>query len=74
MGFKSFLELVCTCQALAVPVYLYLHLTQVEKVLGINTAAHKAGVEAGDVLVEVEGQLVTMMTHPQVITLFRILG
>ena len=34
--------------------------------LGINTAAGKAGVAAGDVLVEVEGQLVTMMTHPQV--------
>jgi len=44
---------------------------KVEKVLGINTAAGRAGVAAGDVLVEVEGQLVTMMTHPQVCGLIR---
>ena len=43
-----------------------MYIVQVEKVLGINTAAGRAGVAAGDVLVEVEGQLVTMMTHPQV--------
>ena len=39
---------------------------QVEKVLGIDTPAHKAGLKAGDVLVEVQGELITMMTHPQV--------
>ena len=37
-----------------------------EKVLGIDTPAHKAGLKAGDVLVEVQGELITMMTHPQV--------
>ncbi len=42
---------------------------QVEKVLGIDTPAHKAGLKAGDVLVEVQGELITMMTHPQVISL-----
>ena len=39
---------------------------QVEKVLGIDTPAYKAGLKAGDVLVEVQGELITMMTHPQV--------
>jgi C-terminal processing protease CtpA/Prc len=39
---------------------------QVEKVLGHNTPAHKAGLQGGDVLVNVQGELVTMMTHPQV--------
>ena len=42
---------------------------QVEKVLGIDTPAYKAGLKSGDVLVEVQGELITMMTHPQV-TLF----
>ena len=37
-----------------------------EKVLGIDTPAYKAGLKAGDVLVEVQGELITMMTHPQV--------
>jgi hypothetical protein len=39
---------------------------QVEKVLGHNTPAHKAGLQGGDVLVNIQGELVTMMTHPQV--------
>ena len=39
---------------------------QVEKVLGIDTPAYKAGLKSGDVLVEVQGELITMMTHPQV--------
>ena len=40
--------------------------TQVEKVLGVNSPAHQAGIQAGDVLVNVQDKLVTMMTHPQV--------
>jgi len=44
---------------------------KVEKVLGIDTPAHKAGLKAGDVLVEVQGELITMMTHPQVVNLIR---
>ena len=42
-----------------------------EKVLGIDTPAHKAGLKAGDVLVEVQGELITMMTHPQVTPLVK---
>merc|ERR1711962_131464 len=44
---------------------------KVEKVLGIDTPAYKAGLKAGDVLVEVQGELITMMTHPQVVNLIR---
>ena len=46
--------------------------TQVEKVLGIDTPAYKAGLKAGDVLVEVQGELITMMTHPQVTPYYRL--
>ena len=48
--------------------------TQVEKVLGIDTPAYKAGLKAGDVLVEVQGELITMMTHPQVTPLCCFVG
>merc|ERR1711971_1248451 len=44
---------------------------KVEKVLGIDTPAYKAGLKAGDVLVEGQGGLITMMTHPQVVNLIR---
>merc|ERR1712037_511921 len=44
---------------------------KVEKVLGIDTPAHKAVLKAGDVLVEAQGELITMMTHPQVVNLIR---
>merc|ERR1711974_99095 len=44
---------------------------KVEKVLGIDTPAYKAGLKSGDVLVEVQGELITMMTHPQVVNLIR---
>jgi len=44
---------------------------KVEKILGLNTPACKSGLKAGDVLVSVNGTLVTLMTHPEVVTLIK---
>jgi len=44
---------------------------KVEKVLGLNTPAHQGGLEEGDVLVNVQHELVTLMTHPQVVSLIK---
>jgi hypothetical protein len=57
---------------------------RVDKVLGLDTPAAQGGLRAGDVLVQVispspvpglttqvEGQLVTMMTHPEVVQCIR---
>ena len=41
------------------------------QVLGLNTAAHQGGLVEGDVLVNVQGELVTLMTHPQVVNLIK---
>ena len=39
--------------------------------MGLNTPACKSGLKAGDVLVSVNGTLVTLMTHPEVVTLIK---
>lgn len=36
----------------------------------MNTPAHQAGLRAGDVLVSVQDNLVTLMTHPEVSLLY----
>ena len=41
------------------------------QVLGLNTPAHQGGLKEGDVLVNVQGELVTLMTHPQVVSLIK---
>ena len=41
------------------------------KVLGVNTPAYQGGLKEGDVLVNVQGELVTLMTHPQVVSLIK---
>ena len=37
----------------------------------MNTPAYKGGLHEGDVLVNVQEELVTLMTHPQVVTLIK---
>ena len=37
----------------------------------MNTPAHQGGLKEGDVLVNVHGELVTLMTHPQVVSLIK---
>ena len=37
----------------------------------MNTPAHQGGLKEGDVLVNVEDELVTLMTHPQVVSLIK---
>jgi len=44
---------------------------KVDKILGLDTPASQCGLKAGDVIVQVEGVLVTMMTHPEVVELIR---
>jgi len=44
---------------------------KVEKILGLNTPACKCGLKGGDVLVSVDGTLVTLMTHPEVVALIK---
>ena len=44
--------------------------TQLLQVHGMNTPAHQAGLRAGDVLVSVQDNLVTLMTHPEVSLLY----
>jgi len=41
---------------------------KVDKILGLDTPAAICGLKAGDVLVQVEGRLVTMMTHTEVVS------
>ena len=41
------------------------------QVLGLNTPAHQGGLQEGDVLVNVQHELVTLMTHPQVVSLIK---
>eukprot|EP00092_Neocalanus_flemingeri_P020876 GFUD01022614.1.p1 GENE.GFUD01022614.1~~GFUD01022614.1.p1 ORF type:complete len:233 (-),score=56.25 GFUD01022614.1:66-764(-) len=44
---------------------------KIEKILGLNTPACGGGLKAGDVLVSVNGTLVTLMTHPEVVSLIK---
>ena len=41
------------------------------QVLGVNTPAYQGGLQEGDVLVNVQHELVTLMTHPQVVSLIK---
>jgi len=44
---------------------------KIDKVLGLGTPASNAGLKAGDVLVQVESKLVTMLTHPEAVQCIR---
>jgi len=44
---------------------------KIDKVLGLGTPASNAGLKAGDVLVQVDGKRVTMLTHPEAVHCIR---
>jgi len=44
---------------------------KIDKVLGLGTPASNAGLKAGDVLVQVENKIVTMLTHPEAVQCIR---
>jgi len=44
---------------------------RVEKILGLNTPAYAGGLQEGDVIVAVQQELVTLMTHPQVVNIIK---
>ena len=41
------------------------------KILGLNTPAYAGGLQEGDVIVAVQQELVTLMTHPQVVNIIK---